>query len=251
MLRAVEGIDPEGKVGQAPNKAQALQHEQAGACLALHAAAEARRTSGSLACASGRAAGSAAPADNRSCSRNSAWCQARQLAQAAVEHMEAILCTQQVDSRVRGTCMARLAPVTAELRFLTALQGQHELQASLDRLHEDSWTPEQFTSIAPGALGGCLLSQLLCPELTPSLPDDLRVQPGSRHAGQQLRQLAADSATKPLRDPWCAVHRGFLHLLAATQLQREGDSSWTSHTDFHLIVHMAPYISAGDNAYFL
>ena len=240
MLKALDKTAARQKAGQAPDKAQARRIEQAGACLAaaasaravqaLQAASEARRASGSMARTSGRADGITGMADgSRGSGSSSSWSRARQLTQAAVEHTEHLLHSQEMPGGVRRACLASMAPATAELRFLAALQGQHELQASLDRLCTDSWIQQPFPANHHSALGGCQLSQMLCPELTTSLPD-VDNELGSGQTGQQLRCLAADSATQPLQEPWRAVRRGLLHLLAAAQLQREGESLEASHT---------------------
>ena len=246
MLRALEGMELEQKPGEALAKAAARRHEQAGACLAtavsapavqaLHAAAEARRNSGSMACTSGRAdsrmaahdSSMAAPAGSRG-THSSSWGSVQQLTQAALQHMEALLCTQELHGGVRKACSANLAPATAELRFLTALQGQPELQTSLDRLCAESWRGQPSTASLHSALGGCQLSQMLSPELTASLPV-LDGELGSGQTGQQLCSLAATSALELSQGPWHALQRGLLHLLAAAQLQREGTTLHIFHT---------------------
>ena len=144
--------------------------------------------------------------------------------------MDILLRAPEMSSGVRQACMASCAPTTADLRFLAALHGQHELQASIDTLCADAWSLQPSPANLHSALGGCQLAQMLCPELTTSLPDQSS-QLDSGQTGQQLRSLAADSATKPLQELWHALHRGRLHLLAAAQLQREGESSQTSRTD--------------------
>ena len=228
-----------------PSKARARRHEQAGACLAtaasaramqaLHAAAEARQNSGSMACTSGRAdssmlagdCGLAAPAGSRGAHTGS-WGSVQQLTEEAIEHLESLLHAEELHCGVRLACLAGLAPATAELRFLAALQGQHKLQASLDRLCADSWRQQPSPANLQSALRDCQLSQMLCPQVTASV-SSLSGQLGSGQTGQQLRLLAADAALEPVQDHWRALHRGLLHLLAATQLQREGESPRTSH----------------------
>ena len=223
-----------------PGKAKARRQEQAGACLAavasacaaqaLRAAAEVRRSSGWMACTSGRADSSAAADGRRSSAGGTCWGRARRLMQEAVQHMDVLLCAEGMSSGVRQACLASCAPETAELRFLAALHGQHELQARVDTLCADSWSLQPSPASLHSALGGCQLAQMLCPELTTALPDQSS-QLGSGQTGQQLRVLAADSATKPLQDLWHALRRGWLHLLAAAQLQREGESLRSYRTD--------------------
>ena len=248
MLQALEEVEAGQKAGQAPDKAQARRREQAGACLAaaasargvqaLQAAGKARMNTSSMAGTSGRADSTAGGTDNdRGTAGSSTWGRARQLTQEAVEHMEDLLRAQEIHGGVRRACLSSLAPVTAELRFLAALQGQHDLQASLDRLCTDSWSRQPFPANLHSALGGCQLSQMLCPELTTLLPD-IDGQRRSGQTGHQLRCLAADSAMEPLQEPWRAVRRGLLHLLAAAQLQREGETSGTA-THFTLAAFMA------------
>ena len=250
VLRALEGMELGQRPDQVRTKANARRHEQAGACLAtaagaqavqsLRAAAEARKNSGSMACTSGRpdssmSAGdssSAAPAGSRS-SPGSSWGRVQQLSEEAVDHMESLLHAEELHSSVRSACLASLAPTSAELRFLAALQGQHEQQASLDRLCADSWSQHTSPAYFHSALGGCQLLQILCPELTASVPS-LSGQLSGGQTGQQLRSRAADTALEPMQEPWRAQHRGLLHLLAAAQLQREGESSCTSHTESSL-----------------
>lgn len=232
VLKVLEGMESDQKTDQVSGKAKARRQEQAGACLAaavrgyampaLHAAAEARRNSGSMACTSGRADSSTAAGSSRS-SQGSSWGRVRRLTHEAVQHMGILLCAPGMSSGVGQACVASCAPETAELRFLAALQGQHELQASIDTSRADAWSRQPSPAGLHSALGGCQLAQMLCPELTALLPEQSR-QLGSGRTGQQLRSLAADSVSKP------AQHRGLLHLLAAAQLQREGESSQTSRT---------------------
>lgn len=229
ILKALEQVDPEQKAEHVPNKAYAKIYEQAGACLAtalsaravqaLHAAAQAHQISGSPAASSGRAGTSTG---RSSSSSSTVWQRVQQLSEEAVKHMVSVQCAQDLHSSVRVACMASLAPAAAELRYLTALQGQHELQASLDRIFAESWPQQSFPAALHSAFGGCQLSHMLSPEVSACLADGLSSELGPGQTGQQLRQRAADSALQPLQESWRSFLRGALHLLAASRLQREG-----------------------------
>jgi len=229
ILKALEEVDPEQKAERVPNKAYSKIYEQAGACLAtavraravqaLHAAAQAHQISGSPASSSGRAGTSTGRSTSSS---STVWQRVQQLSEEAVKHMDSVQCAQDLHSSVRVACMASLAPAAAELRYLTALQGQHELQASLDRIFAESWPQQPFPAALHSAFGGCQLSQMLSPEVSACLADGMISELGPGQTGQQLRQRAADSALQPLQESWRSFHRGALHLLAASRLQREG-----------------------------
>ena len=142
----------------------------------------------------------------------------------AVEHMVSALGAEGLHSGVQASCITALAPIAAELSFLAALQGQHEAQARLVRLFAESWRL-QAPLACLSRCRGCQLLQMLSPEATCSSGEGPGSLLGSRQSGQQLAQLAADSAQQPLQEPWRSVCRGRAHLLAAAQLQREGACS--------------------------
>ena len=229
VLKALKQVDPEQKAERVQNKAYAKIYEQAGDCLAtavgaravqaLHAAAQTRQISSSPASSSGRAG---TISGSSTSSSSTGWQRVRQLSQEAVKHMESVQCAQDLHGSVRAACMASLAAAAAELRYLTALQGQHELQASLDRMFAESWPQQPFPAALHSAFGGCQLSHMLSPEVSACLADGIIPELGPGQTGQQLRQRAADSALQPLQESWRSFHRGALHLLAASRLQREG-----------------------------
>lgn len=208
------------------------------AVLALQAAAEARKSSNSSTGTSGRGA---AQADSGASRTSNGWQQAQQLTEEAVEHIRISLSAIDLQNRDLQPCLAALAPAAAELRFLTALRGQHELQASMDELFADAWATQPFPANVHSTSDGCQLSQLISgPSVTAKSAEALasaaKVSRGQR--GQQLRQVAADSALQPLREPWRSAHRGRLHLLAASQLHGEGAHTGPQHAA--AAVHCVP-----------
>ena len=229
-MKALEELSPD----QALSKGRAKTRGQAASCLAaaasapaalaLRAAAEARTSSSAAASTNGRSTAVDEYCRGESASR---WPRAKELTEAAVLQMELMLSSANLHDSVAQPCKASLAPAVAELRFLTALQGQHKLQASLDRLFAETWRQQGSSASAHSACSGCQLSQLVSPQVTPRVSaDSLTMQVGSALdgglTGQQLAQLAADAALQPIQEPWRSLHRGRLHLLAASQLQREG-----------------------------
>lgn len=237
MVKALEELSPEQAPDQAISKGRAKTCGQAASCLAaaasapaalaLRAAAEARTSSSAAVSTYGRSAPVDEYCRGKSASR---WPRAKELTEAAVLQMELMLSSADLHDSVAQPCKASLAPAAAELRFLTALQGQHKLQASLDRLFAGTWRQQGSPASAHSACSGCQLSQLVSPQVTPRVSaDSMTMQVGSALdrglTGQQLAQLAADAALQPMQEPWRSLHRGCLHLLAASQLQREGGMS--------------------------
>ena len=195
--------------------------------LALKAADEARRECHSTAGTSGLIP--SADDTNSKGSSSSRWQEVQRLTTEAVEHLVSALGAEGLHSGVHASCTAALAPTAAELSFLAALQGQPEAQARLDRLFTESWRLQAPLACLSSACRGCQLLQMLSPEATSSSgegPGSLLV---SGQSGQQLAQLAADSAQEPLQEPWRSACRGRAHLLAGAQLQREGARSVCLH----------------------
>ncbi len=230
MVNALEELSPE----QAPSKGHAKAHDQAASCLAaaasaaaapaLRAAIQARASSNAAASPDRRSTGADDSAGGEAAS---SWPRVKELTEAAVLQMEQMLSPASLNDRVAQLCEARLAPAVTELRFLTALTGQHKLQASLDRLFAGTWHQQGSPASAHGACSGCQLSQLLSPRVTQgvfaaSLDKSLGSTLDRGQTGQQLAQVAADAALQPVPEPWRSLDRGCLHLLAASQLHREG-----------------------------
>ena len=187
--------------------------------LALQAAAEGRRECHSIAEAAGLPASADGTSNNSSGSR---WQEVQELTVEAVKHMVSALGAEGLHSSVQAACTAALAPIAAELSFLAALHGQQEAQARLDRLFAESWRLQAPLACLSSAHGGCQLLQLPTSGATCSSGQVPGSMPASGQSGQQLAQIAADSAQQPLQEPWRSVCRGRAHLLAAAQLQREG-----------------------------
>lgn len=237
VVKALEELSPEDAPDQALSKGCAKMRGQAASCLAaaasmpaglaLHAAAEARTSSNAAASSHGR---STTVDENGVGESSCRWPRTKELTETAVLRIELMLSSADLHDSVAQPCKASLAPAAAELRFLTALQGQHKLQASLDRLFAETWRQQGSPASAHSACSGCQLSQLVSPQVTlRAYADSMTMHVGSApdrgDTGQQLAQLAADAALQPIQEPWRSLHRGRLHLLSASQLQREGETS--------------------------
>ena len=233
MLTALEAFASHEGHQEAPSRSSARLQEQAASCLAaaashravlaLQAADEACRECHSTAGTSDLSSATDGTIDNSSSS--SRWQEIQRLTVEAVEHMVSALGAEGLPSGVQASCTAALAPTAAELSFLAALQGQQEAQARLDRLFAESWRLQPPPAGLYSACRGCQLLQMLSPEAACSSGEGLGSVLVSGQCGQQLAQLAADSAQQPLQEPWRSACRGRAHLLAAAKLQREGACS--------------------------
>ena len=257
VVKTLEELSPEEAPDQALSKGRAKTRGQAASCLAaaasvpaglaLRAAAEARTSSNAASSTYGRSAAVDEYGGGESSSR---WPRTTELTETAVLQIELMLSSADLHDSVAQPCKASLAPAAAELRFLTALQGQHKLQASLDRLFAETWRQQGSPASVHSACSGCQLSQLVSPQVTlRAYADSVTMHVGSApdrgHTGQQLAQLAADAALQPIQEPWRSLHRGRLHLLSASQLQREGERSPATMHCLSIATHLSNISHAG------
>ncbi|CAL8470074.1 g9616 [Coccomyxa elongata] len=209
--------------------------------LALHMAAAARRARTNV-----RPAASEGQEDP-SVTGEKAWATAMEARRLAADRLanshSADAAAAMRESEPEGVTSDDLLQMMLELRYLAALQGSPEEQQQLSSAALATAEAQQC-GLSDGAMcalenmpAGCAMRFLLAPHVHPSLMhvESMTSQPfslasltnhwgGCTPSAEQLRQVAADAAEQLGKDISSRLQRGFLHLLAAAQAHREGDT---------------------------